>query len=286
MGGRGEHNASEPPAPRPAFAHGVGAPPQRARDVAAAGVVVAYRGELNEQHVADGVHREFRRISLWQQVLCAAAMGVGIVASVTCQSLPVLRLAFLNYSLWSLVEWGYHNKVMHAKPKSWGRRYLRHHNLLHINHHKDTRPDMTMQETYDRDAVYFHTRVTLYTPVLGCLVLSALIAATGAAIPYWWTIVSPTVIAIIHGVLWNTLHADSHGLELDLTIHGPPRLTSLPRDNPYSHWVVRNHSLHHIMRGIGNYNIIFPGWDHVLGTYHYATHPESMVPNQLSAAVA
>jgi hypothetical protein len=49
------------------------------------------------------------------------------------------------HSLWSLVEWGYHKEVMHAKPGSLGRRFLRHHNLLHIQHHKHTNADMTLQ---------------------------------------------------------------------------------------------------------------------------------------------
>ena len=142
------------------------------------------------------------------------------------------------------------------------------------------------QPEYERDAVYFHTKVTLYTPFMGMIVLSAFIALTGTVgIPYWWTLVATSIIAVIHGVLWNTLHADSHGLEDDLIVNGPPRLKALPRDNPYSHWVVRNHSLHHIMHGVGNFNIIFPGWDHVMGTAFYATS-ESLVPNRLKTALS
>ena len=34
------------------------------------------------------------------------------------------------------------------------------------------------------------------------------------------------------------------------------------------------------MNGIGNFNIVFPGYDHVLGTYHYAKDI-SEVPNAL-----
>jgi len=213
----------------------------------------------------------------WRQLLAATLMVGCNAFALIFKGLPVLRLAILTYSLWSLVEWGYHNYAMHAKPRSLGRRFLRHHNLLHINHHKDTNPDMTLQEDFDVDSVYFHTRVTLYTPVLGCMVLSTVIALTGAGIPYWWTLVATSAISLLHGAMWNTLHADSHGLDIDFE-HGPPRLKSLPRDNAYSHWVIRNHSLHHVMHGVGNFNIVCPGWDHVLGTYYYPTDVK-MVPN-------
>jgi hypothetical protein len=59
--------------------------------------------------------------------------------------LPILRLCILTYSLWSFVEWGFHNWIMHAKPKSWGRKFLRGHNLLHLDHHKDTDRHMILK---------------------------------------------------------------------------------------------------------------------------------------------
>ena len=71
---------------------------------------------------------------------------------------------------------------------------------------------MLLQEDYNTHSVYFHTKVTLYTPVLGTLILSGLITLFNMGIPCWWSAVSTTIIAVIHGVLWNTLHADSHGL--------------------------------------------------------------------------
>ena len=39
------------------------------------------------------------------------------------------------------------------------------------------------------------------------------------------------------------------------------------------------------MNGIGNYNIVFPGYDHVFGTYHYAKDI-SEVPNAMQAVAS
>ena len=42
------------------------------------------------------------------------------------------------------------------------------------------------------------------------------------------------------------------------------------KNNLYVKWVIDNHILHHVRKEHrkGNYNIIFPGADFVLGTYH------------------
>eukprot|EP00959_Pyramimonas_sp_CCMP1952_P291096 6089298-Pyramimonas_sp.AAC.2 len=75
-----------------------------------------------------------------------------------------------------------------------------------------------LQDGYNTNSVYFHTKVTLYTPFMGWLVLSAYIKLFNVGIPCWWSLVATSAIAVVHGVLWNTLHADSHGIEdLDFT---------------------------------------------------------------------
>jgi len=247
----------------------------------------------SDYHSSDGAWRpgawskasgQTEPLSVWWRAVAIAIYGGCMAFATGCftKSLPALRLAILTYSLWSFVEWGFHNWIMHAKPKSWGRRFLRGHNLLHLDHHKDTSRDMTLKDGYNTDSVYFHTKVTLYTPVLGTLILSGFITLFNMGIPCWWSAVATTIVAVVHGILWNTLHADSHGID-DLEFKdGLPRLSVLPRDNWMSNWIIRNHSLHHVMNGIGNFNIVFPGYDHVLGTYHYAKDI-SEVPNAMEA---
>ena len=48
-----------------------------------------------------------------------------------------------------------------------------------------------------------------------------------------------------------------------------PRIDVVSNDNPYVRWVMMNHVGHHIVRGTGNYNIVFPGPDYWFGTAFY-----------------
>ena len=43
------------------------------------------------------------------------------------------------------------------------------------------------------------------------------------------------------------------------------------KDNWYIKWVIKNHTKHHKVKGDkkGNFNIIYPGADYLLGTYNY-----------------
>ena len=42
----------------------------------------------------------------------------------------------------------------------------------------------------------------------------------------------------------------------------------MPVANRYARWLLTNHIGHHTIKGTGNYNIVFPGPDHVMGTFH------------------
>merc|ERR1711933_253603 len=73
-----------------------------------------------------------------------------------------------------------------------------------------------------------------------------------------------------HQGTWNHVHSKMHGVE-DV---GLPR--SIPRFFiPIPHWwqefIVAYHGAHHNSKGRYNFNIVFPGADHLFGTY---TAPE------------
>jgi hypothetical protein len=44
------------------------------------------------------------------------------------------------------------------------------------------------------------------------------------------------------------------------------RWDPLSADTPYTRWMVSNHVGHHVVRGRGNFNIVFPGPDYLFGT--------------------
>ena len=61
----------------------------------------------------------------------------------------------------------------------------------------------------------------------------------------------------------------SHKLTLDLE-DGLPALVDYPfKGSPLAAWLLENHTVHHDARGIGNFNIVFPLFDHVMGVYYY-----------------
>ena len=55
---------------------------------------------------------------------------------------------------------------------------------------------------------------------------------------------------------------------------GLPRVNALSAESPYTRWVVANHVGHHVVRGAGNFNIVFPGPDHLFGTAFVARRGE------------
>ena len=72
-------------------------------------------------------------------------------------------------------------------------------------------------------------------------------------------------IALFHTLYWQTLHGDIHEYYTDPQ-SGLKRANFLSMESPYTRWVVENHVGHHVLRGKGNYNIVFPGPDYLWGT--------------------
>ena len=48
---------------------------------------------------------------------------------------------------------------------------------------------------------------------------------------------------------------------------GGPHVKTVPTRNRYARWLLTNHVGHHHVGGKGNYNIVFPGPDHLAGTF-------------------
>lgn len=158
---------------------------------------------------------------------------------------------------------------MHAKSGSFGDR-VTHLNKLHVKHHADTNnKDMTMNEGFEIDALYFHFPNSLIQVAFGAIVLLSADAAFSLDIPGSWVPVAAVMSMTAHNLLWNTMHMDLHNIPGDYN-DGLPcfsyRRTSAPWQ-PYIQWVFNNHVTHHQIGGKANYNIILPGPDFVMGTY-------------------
>ncbi len=88
-------------------------------------------------------------------------------------------------------------------------------------------------------------------------------------LPFWPTPLVSWLLAMYHGILWNKLHTDSHDLQETLTWgDGVKYVKNVPTGNRYARWLLTNHIGHHAINGVGNYNIVFPGPDHLAGTFY------------------
>lgn len=73
---------------------------------------------------------------------------------------------------------------------------------------------------------------------------------------------------LLHALIWNSLHPHMHGLPEVPFFAGPPsQLLSIFRTSAYFKYLYQNHEGHHVVGGIGNYNVCCPFTDHLLGTY-------------------
>ena len=73
---------------------------------------------------------------------------------------------------------------------------------------------------------------------------------------------------LIHGIIWNTIHPNMHGLSDVPMNEGPPsNMLSRWRNSGYFKYIYRYHEMHHIVGGTANYNVCCPLTDHILGTY-------------------
>jgi len=213
---------------------------------------------------------EFRKINTVQQA-GSATVAAGALGLTVEEAIPLpIRIGILTYMVWSFSEYMFHRYAMHAPINSVGDKYLRSYNRLHMTHHGETNKDMTMREGYNPHGIYFSYK----TSFIGFLASVVLLGGTERAlgmndVPFIDTLVSSGLMSIIHGLFWNRFHADSHKVEVEYD-DGLPALQALKYDpkNNFLRWLMANHVTHHDIKGVGNFNIVLPGFDHILGTYY------------------
>lgn len=150
----------------------------------------------------------------------------------------------------------------------------------HVEHHAETLDDMSLRSderwkrspaaqsldsdpyrgtafTWSVTALMFLQLVVTAVPVMGFLGWSPL-ATVG------WIV--PSLMA--HTLAWNAIHPQMHGLaDIPITEGPPGKLLSRFRNSKLFKFLELNHVGHHVVGGLGNYNVCCPGCDHVFGTY-------------------
>uniref|UniRef100_A0A7S3JRG9 Fatty acid desaturase domain-containing protein n=1 Tax=Aureoumbra lagunensis TaxID=44058 RepID=A0A7S3JRG9_9STRA len=181
-----------------------------------------------------------------------------------------VRLILIQYIAFSFFEYSFHRWCMHAPRGSVRDKIFARWNRLHVQHHVDTNNDMTMIDDYNFKGIRFNYLTSKLAVVIGSLISLAFCALTGLSsdLPLWLTPVAASIVSLYHGFLWQRLHVDSHSLNGSIEWDdGLPYLDAIPTGNRYARWLLTNHIGHHWAGGKSNYNIVFPGPDHLFGTF-------------------
>ena len=73
---------------------------------------------------------------------------------------------------------------------------------------------------------------------------------------------------VLHGLVWNALHPNMHGLpDVPASDGLPSSWLAGFRGSAVFEYLRLNHVGHHVASGKANYNVCCPGMDHVVGTY-------------------
>ena len=183
----------------------------------------------------------------------------------------------------SALEWGIHKHIMHGDPEvlktiplmgGWLGQTAQTHN----DHHLDVDNDMRIPDHVDIEGLYFSwgSTVPMFAAATAImLVVNRLLKGPGTV----RTIQTGAFLAVIFSLVWNSVHTRMHEYELRVTlVDGVPSIEGFPTGMGWLYdWMWRNHALHHMQKGSkkGNYNIIVPGFDFLMGT-----HTDRMYDNQ------
>lgn len=165
-------------------------------------------------------------------------------------------------------EWVLHSLVMHGDPEKLKRfpligSYLSKTASTHLDHHKEVNMNMKLINITDKRSLFFSWDI--------CLILSALFMVSLLLFKFKLkdSIIISLTLGVLVSFLWNNWHTDMHDSDIKISIsEGVPNSPGLISKGPLYRWLWKYHATHHLQKGSKyNYNIIFPGFDWLCGTY-------------------
>jgi len=177
-----------------------------------------------------------------------------------------LLIVYFALTFW---EWVLHSQIMHGDPDTLRGvpvigPFLAKVAADHIAHHVDVNIDMSLKGEAHDSGLFFSWQTTIAGALLmiGTLLLARVDThkAIGMGI----------AASLLMSVLWNSLHAGMHGSELRVDASmGVPSMCGLSTGPIYDAlWTY--HAVHHSQKGRKfNFNILFPGFDFIAGTYKH-----------------
>lgn len=222
------------------------------------------------QLVQDSSEVTFATASVAQRGAAWATMGVACGAVGAGEILPApLRMLVASVLIFANFEYVFHRFVMHSNRNEFAQ-----YQALHVAHHVETKRDMQLEAgaTSDPRHIYFSSKTTAASigiSTLGLAGANALFHLDFETCPllgvFGGAVATSALVALFHTAYWQTIHGDIHEYYTEPG-DGMPRVDALSSESPYTRWMVVNHVGHHVLRGKGNYNIVFPGPDFLWGT--------------------
>lgn len=180
----------------------------------------------------------------------------------------LLTKIILIYFLLSMWEWILHCMVMHGDAKEFKRvpiigNYLSQTAQHHLDHHKEVNMNMSLNNISDVNSLFFSWQIFMIITIL----------MTVSLLLFNFKPKEASLISIGLGLLvcflWNNWHTDMHGTDVKISpTQGFPNKPGFISRGPLYRWLWKYHATHHLQKGSKyNYNIIFPGFDWMVGTY-------------------
>lgn len=190
--------------------------------------------------------------------------------------------ALVVYGNLTAMEWLVHKYVMHGYdrvnfPVVGG--LIQNESFAHLAHHQEVMSDMTLDisgKDNKHKGLFFQYEATFLFTVVLYVILSLQFKVVGLTIKPITTIGISIASTIGYSFLWNNFHSLLHG-ESDIIISATQGVTNRYQNSVVSwvpkiwfEWMMYNHAQHHAVKGVskGNYNIILPGFDYIMGTYN------------------
>eukprot|EP00929_Paragymnodinium_shiwhaense_P079441 TRINITY_DN4134_c0_g1_i1.p2 TRINITY_DN4134_c0_g1~~TRINITY_DN4134_c0_g1_i1.p2 ORF type:complete len:391 (-),score=88.29 TRINITY_DN4134_c0_g1_i1:128-1300(-) len=151
----------------------------------------------------------------------------------------------------------------------------------HVEHHKETKDDMTLDRRPDANLDADPFRGTAFSwDVTGSMMAQIAIQSYPFLWLCGWSLKASTLAFLaammLHAMVWQTLHPAMHQLPDPPLKYGVPGWSmKWLRNTKYFRFLYVNHEGHHRFPGAhGNYNVCCPLFDHVFGTYRGVIPPQ------------
>lgn len=185
--------------------------------------------------------------------------------------MKLISLIILLYLELTIGEVIIHKYIMHNKEDSFIRRYGLY-GEGHVVHHHDVLDDMKLKEDHSEEGLFFALSDVVYVSIITFIIWFPTIRMF-YNVKWYYVLGLSVFLGFLYRQLWDFLHYSFHQID-ELEKY---------KSNPLFYWLFYNHSMHHLNKGLGkgNYNIIFPGGDFILGTYKSVVNNEEYCMNPL-----